>query len=64
MNLRACETANIGERLLAKGQTIVYRVNGDLEKPIVKEYPDGLRTDEQGNSYEAEPYIEVNNGKI
>lgn len=38
---RERETANVVECLLAQGKAIVYQIDGDPKKPIVREYPGG-----------------------
>lgn len=40
---RERETANIGERLLAQGKSIVYMEPGRPENEIVEEHPDGSK---------------------
>lgn len=43
MMKRERETANIGERLLAQGKSIVYMEEGRPENEIVEEHPDGSK---------------------
>lgn len=59
---RERETANIGERLLAKGIPVVYSEPNRPDDEVIKQFPDGrkiiLKYDEKGNFVE-KPFYEI-----
>lgn len=58
---RERETANVGERLLAKGQSIVYKIPGMGYGEAILEHPDGskfLIKTRNGIRISEEPYHE------
>lgn len=59
ISARSEASSEVGEKLLAQGQAIVYQVESNPNKPIVKAYPDGrlvIVRVEQGEAIEGEPY--------
>ena len=55
------ETANVGERLLAEGKTIVYLIPGLEYGEMIEEHPDGTKfliRSENGKRVSKKPYYD------